>query len=132
MNVNPTVFRMLKFFVVFVLVVHFIACSFWYIARHGDYSSSWAPDRDQYADAPMGDKYAKALVFALAVMYGNEEGAQNTIENVFMSLCYMIALVVNAVIIGSVNTLLANMDHTAVAKKTQMDGVNEYMRFRKV
>jgi hypothetical protein len=58
----------------------------------------------------------------LAVNFGNEMGQSTLMENVYMSLGYLVALVVNAVIIGSAATLLSNMDTTAVAKKAQMDG----------
>ena len=53
-------------------------------------------------------------------------------EYVFSNVCLMLALLTNAVIIGSATNLLSNMDAGAVAKKTQMDGINGYMRFRKV
>lgn len=62
------------------------------------------------------------MTFALAVNFGNEMGQSTLVENLFMSAGYVIALIVNAVIIGSAATLLSNMDTTAVAKKAQMDG----------
>ncbi len=57
---------------------------------------------------------------------------ENDIEVIFSNVCLMLALLTNAIIIGSATTLLSNMDAGAVAKKTQMDGINGYMRFRKV
>lgn len=50
----------------------------------------------------------------------------------FSNLCLTLALLTNAVIIGSATNLLSNMDAGAVAKKNQLDGINGYMRFRKV
>lgn len=44
----------------------------------------------------------------------------------------MLALLTNAVIVGSATNLLSNMDAGAVARKSQMDSMNGYMRFRKV
>lgn len=52
-------------------------------------------------------------------------------QYMFSNICLMLALLTNAVIIGSATNLLSNMDAGAVAKKTQMDGINGYMRFRK-
>jgi hypothetical protein len=66
--------------------------------------------------------YNQAVEFALAVTFGNDMQPTNTTENAFMIVSYLIALIVNAVIIGSAATLLSNMDTTAVAKKEQMDG----------
>lgn len=53
-------------------------------------------------------------------------------EYAFSNVCLTLALLTNAVIIGSATNLLSNMDAATVAKKTQMDGINAYMRFRKV
>lgn len=59
------------------------------------------------------------------------EEPENDVEYVFSNICLTLALLTNAVIIGSATNLLSNMDAGAVAKKTQMDGINGYMRFRK-
>jgi hypothetical protein len=64
----------------------------------------------------------QAVEFALAVTFGNDMQSTNKTENAYMIVSYLIALIVNAVIIGSAATLLSNMDTTAVAKKEQMDG----------
>jgi hypothetical protein len=56
------------------------------------------------------------------VTFGNDMQSTNKTENAYMIVSYLIALIVNAVIIGSAATLLSNMDTTAVAKKEQMDG----------
>lgn len=47
-------------------------------------------------------------------------------------MCLMLALLTNAVIIGSATNLLSNMDAGAVAKKSQIDSINGYMRVQKV
>jgi len=60
------------------------------------------------------------------------QGPENNAEYVFSNICLTLALLTNAVIIGSATNLLSNMDAAAVAKKTQLDGVNGYMRFKKV
>lgn len=129
---NPAVYRVTTFFIIFSLIQHFLASAYWYISRTTNFESTWTPDVEVYEDAPLKDQYAKAIAFSLAVTFGNDMAPTNLRENVFMCVSYLIALVVNAVIIGSAATLLSNMDTTAVAKKEQMDGINEYMRFRKV
>lgn len=59
-------------------------------------------------------------------------GPDSDIGYAFSNICLALALLTNAVIIGSATNLLSNMDAGAVAKKTQMDGINGYMRYRKV
>lgn len=57
---------------------------------------------------------------------------ENDAEYAFSNLCLTLALLTNAVIIGSATNLLSTMDAGAMAKKTQLDEINGYMRFRKV
>ncbi|CAN0249407.1 unnamed protein product, partial [Ectocarpus sp. 8 AP-2014] len=90
----------------------------------------WVPEQE-YLDAALYKKYTRALYFSLVITYGNDLKPENDVEYVFSNICLTLALLTNAVIIGSATNLLSNMDAGAVAKKTQMDGINGYMRFRK-
>lgn len=53
-------------------------------------------------------------------------------EYIFSNVCLALALLANAVIIGSATNLMSNLDAGAVAKKQQIDEINTYMHFRKV
>eukprot|EP00903_Cladosiphon_okamuranus_P006812 g6640.t1 len=130
---NPSVFRIYVFVLAFVLVVHFIACGYWFVSRIADseFEGLWTPE-EEYLDAPLIRQYSRALYFSLVITYGNDLKPENDAEFVFSNLCLTLALLTNAVIIGSATNLLSNMDAGAVAKKTQLDGINGYMRFRKV
>ncbi|CAM9952116.1 unnamed protein product, partial [Ectocarpus sp. 12 AP-2014] len=129
---NPSMFRIYIFVFTFVLVVHFIACGYWFVSRTMDpeFEGLWVPE-EEYLDAALYEKYARALYFSLVITYGNDLKPENDVEYVFSNICLTLALLTNAVIIGSATNLLSNMDAGAVAKKTQMDGINGYMRFRK-
>ncbi|CBN74810.1 conserved unknown protein [Ectocarpus siliculosus] len=130
---NPSMFRIYIFVFTFVLVVHFIACGYWFVSRTTDpeFEGLWVPEQE-YLDAALYKKYTRALYFSLVITYGNDLKPENDAEYVFSNICLTLALLTNAVIIGSATNLLSNMDAGAVAKKTQMDGINGYMRFRKV
>ncbi|CAM9669824.1 unnamed protein product [Ectocarpus fasciculatus] len=129
---NPSMFRIYIFVFTFVLVVHFIACGYWFVSRTTDpeFEGLWVPEQE-YLDAALYLKYARALYFSLVITYGNDLKPENDVEYMFSNICLTLALLTNAVIIGSATNLLSNMDAGAVAKKTQMDGINGYMRFRK-
>ncbi|GLD92587.1 hypothetical protein PINS_up001146 [Pythium insidiosum] len=66
------------------------------------------------------------------VTTANDVGPTNTTEEVFTSLMLFVGIVINASIIGSAANLLANLDKVAIARKNQMDSINDYMRFKKV
>lgn len=80
-------------------------------------------------------KYTSINLLFLSInrlTFCNTTAPENNVEYVFSTLCLTLALVTNAVIIGSATNLLSNMDAGAVARKAQMDGINGYMRFQKV
>ncbi|CAM9312779.1 unnamed protein product, partial [Scytosiphon promiscuus] len=130
---NPAVFRIYIFVLAFVLVVHFIACGYWWVSRvtDPDFEGLWTPEQE-YLDIDLHLQYARAVYYSLVITYGNDLKPENNTEYVFSNICLTLALLTNAVIIGSATNLLSNMDAGAVAKKTQLDGINGYMRFRKV
>ncbi|CAN0288041.1 unnamed protein product, partial [Discosporangium mesarthrocarpum] len=130
-DLNPAVFRIYLFVVAFALVLHFIACGYWWISRDEGFGGYWTPE-EEYLAAPLSQQYARAVYFAFVITYGNDLRPESMMEYTYSIFCLGLALLVNAVIIGSAANLLSNMDTTAIAKKSHMDGINGYMRFRKV
>ncbi|CAN0099668.1 unnamed protein product [Ectocarpus sp. 12 AP-2014] len=70
---NPSMFRIYIFVFTFVLVVHFIACGYWFVSRTMDpeFEGLWVPEQE-YLDAALYEKYARALYFSLVITYGND------------------------------------------------------------
>ncbi|KAJ0405321.1 hypothetical protein P43SY_001080 [Pythium insidiosum] len=105
-SMNPSLMRMLSLTFIFLLSQHFIA--------------------------PLVQQYAHAIYFAIMVTTANDVAPTNMTEEVFTSLMLFVGIVINASIIGSAANLLANLDKVAIARKNQMDSINDYMRFKKV
>eukprot|EP00638_Chattonella_subsalsa_P009498 CAMPEP_0117744714 /NCGR_PEP_ID=MMETSP0947-20121206/6927_1 /TAXON_ID=44440 /ORGANISM="Chattonella subsalsa, Strain CCMP2191" /LENGTH=594 /DNA_ID=CAMNT_0005561723 /DNA_START=341 /DNA_END=2125 /DNA_ORIENTATION=+ len=127
MNANPAVFRMIKFICIFLFLIHLIACvyRFFIFEAHDAITSN-------IGNMTVMEEYSLAFHFSLAAASGNNMAPSSTSQEVWMSIFLLIGFVINATIIGSATNLLANLDSTAVAKKAQIDGINEYLRFRKV
>ncbi|KAJ0410712.1 hypothetical protein ATCC90586_008297 [Pythium insidiosum] len=107
-SMNPSLMRMLSLTFIFLLSQHYIA------------------------DSSLMRQYTNAMYFALMVTTANDVGPTNTTEKIFTSLMLFVGIVINASIIGSAANLLANLDKVAIARKNQMDSINDYMRFKKV
>ncbi|KAJ0405320.1 hypothetical protein P43SY_001079 [Pythium insidiosum] len=130
-SMNPSLMRMLSLTFIFLLSQHYIACSYYFISLRQNELTLWQPSLET-RDSSLMRQYTNAMYFALMVTTANDVGPTNTTEKIFTSLMLFVGIVINASIIGSAANLLANLDKVAIARKNQMDSINDYMRFKKV
>lgn len=130
-SMNPSMLRMLTLTLVFVISQHFIACTYFYLSTHQHEHTSWGPS-DATLASSLGEQYIYAFYFAIMVTTANDVSPTTSTEKLFTALMLFVGIVINASIIGSAANLLSNLDKAAIARKNQMDGINEYMRFKKV
>ena len=91
------------------------------------------PDcRFDLADADLKNKYLAAFHWALMATQAEMTTPQTSEQTLFSVVVLFIGLLVNASVVGSVASLMENMDQNSNARKQLMDDVNEYLRFRKV
>ncbi|KAG7393791.1 hypothetical protein PHYBOEH_006019 [Phytophthora boehmeriae] len=127
---NPSVLRMLKLTVIFLVSQHLIACTYYYISLNQSAHTTWAPEI-RTSDS-LGQQYMDAFYFAIMVTTANDVSPTTPIEKLFTSVMLFVGIVINASIIGSAANLLANLDKEEIARKNQMDSINDYLRFKKV
>jgi len=114
-NANPAVFRMIKFVVAFLFLIHLVTCGYRWILESETHG---AMTPEMMRSMTVAAQYANCLYFAFAIASGNDMGPSTINQELYMSLCLLLGFVINAVIIGSATNLLANLDSTAVAKKS--------------
>ena len=56
----------------------------------------------------------------------------NDIEFIVMSINYLIGILIFATIVGNVGSMISNMNASRSEFQRRMDGVKQYMEFRKV
>lgn len=93
--------------------------------------NGWTID-NRFAHDDLAIAYAHTLYFALVMMAGDTIDCETTTEVLFTSVCFLLHFAVTATIIGTATNVLSNMDMTQQLKKRQIDGVQDYMRYRKV
>ncbi|KAG1692327.1 hypothetical protein DVH05_025497 [Phytophthora capsici] len=131
-SMNPSMLRMLKLTVIFFVSQHLIACSYYYISLDQDTETTWAPAHDIRNSDSLGQQYVDAFYFAIMVTTANDVNPTTPTEKLFTSVMLFVGIVINASIIGSAANLLANLDKEEIARKNQMDSINDYLRFKKV
>ncbi|KAK1934635.1 Potassium voltage-gated channel subfamily H member 2 [Phytophthora citrophthora] len=131
-SMNPSMLRMLKLTVIFFVSQHLIACTYYYISLDQDSETTWAPAHEIRNSNSLGQQYVDAFYFAIMVTTANDVNPTTPIEKLFTSVMLFVGIVINASIIGSAANLLANLDKEEIARKNQMDSINDYLRFKKV
>ncbi|EEY53113.1 Voltage-gated Ion Channel (VIC) Superfamily [Phytophthora infestans T30-4] len=131
-SMNPSMLRMLKLTVIFLVSQHLIACTYYYISLNQSVDTTWAPTHDIRNSDSLGQQYVDAFYFAMMVTTANDVNPITPIEKLFTSVMLFVGIVINASIIGSAANLLANLDKEEIARKNHMDSINDYLRFKKV
>ncbi|KAF1334499.1 Voltage-gated ion channel, partial [Globisporangium splendens] len=108
-----------------------IRCNYFYGCSYQDEQTSWGPT-DEIRASSLVKQYVDAVYFAILVTTANGVAPTTDIEKVFTALMQFIGIVINASIIGSAANLLSNLDKAEIARKDQMDSINDYLRFKKV
>jgi CRP-like cAMP-binding protein len=131
-SMNPSMLRMLKLTVIFLVSQHLIACTYYYISLNQSVDTTWSPTYEIRNSDSLGQQYVDAFYFAIMVTTANDVNPTSPIEKLFTSVMLFVGIVINASIIGSAANLLANLDKEEIARKNQMDSINDYLRFKKV
>ncbi|KAG6604517.1 Voltage-gated Ion Channel (VIC) Superfamily [Phytophthora cinnamomi] len=114
------------------ILKHLIACTYYYISMNESVNTTWAPDPEVQSSDSLGQQYIDAFYFAIMVTTANDVGPKTSFEKLFTSVMLFVGIVINASIIGSAANLLSNLDKEEIARKDQMDSINDYLRFKKV
>eukprot|EP00937_MAST-01D_sp_MAST-1D-sp2_P000608 g608.t1 len=156
--VNPSLMRLVKLVGSFLLIIHFITCAYWGVVvlegphavhikfsgvgapgasssswsgSYADHLLQWLPDQDMF-DSDIGRRYLYSMHWAMLALLGSDTIPQSNTELWFTNGMLLLGVVVFASIVGSASSLLSSLDAYAEAKKTQMDSVKQYLRYRRV
>ncbi|DAZ94693.1 TPA: hypothetical protein N0F65_000008, partial [Lagenidium giganteum] len=127
-TMNPSLMRMSELTLIFFISQHFIACAYYFTSRQQNEDTGWGPNRT----GNLYESYVDSMYFAIMVTTANDVSPHTSTEKLFTSVMLVVGIIINASIIGSAANLLANMDKAEIARKNQMDSINDYLRFKKV
>jgi potassium voltage-gated channel Eag-related subfamily H protein 7 len=135
--IRPGVVRFVKLMSMYLYIVHITACIYWYLADpalHDDPAcASGTPLIWGVCDElSFGEQYTHALYWTSVVFMGNDSFPGTQTRKLFSLGVLLIGMMVNAVVIGSCASLLANLDSQAVMKQQLFDSINEHLAYHKV
>ena len=134
LTVNPALIRLGKFIFLFILVAHWVAC-LWleFVRLEGLRAQKWlgVHDFEDVAIWTVWDRYCQAFNWALATMVGyGGTIPQTATESVFSFVVVVVGVVMYVVVIGTVGTIVLNLDSAENSHREKIENMNEFFRLK--
>ncbi|KAL1503096.1 hypothetical protein AB1Y20_011159 [Prymnesium parvum] len=145
---HPAAIQLVKLLVLYFVVLHAVACFYWYTAVRTrdpfrpdtdcqkfkydqDRISIWAMC-DDMLDAGVDRQYARALYAAVLMMLGGDTYPTTSSHEMFSTAIMLLGVFTTSVIIGSCASLVASMGREAAAKQDHFDRLNSSLSYHHV
>ena len=133
-SLKPSVIRIAKSTFVIVFLAHFIGCVFFgVILLEGDAATTDFTGTVNITNRSLGSKYLRSFYWSFVTMTGYNNTNPNTqLETIFCIFVTMIGISLFATIIGTVGSLVTNLDSSKLYFRQKMDGINDYMKYKRI
>ena len=132
----PNVFRILNLILYILIIIHWNACLYFQI-------SSWIgfgetdfvyPDLTMAGNGELANMYIFSFYWSTLTLttIGETPNPEQNIEIVFVTVDFLVGVLIFATIVGNVGSMITNMNKSNAEFQHKMDGVKQYMEFRKV
>lgn len=134
-QLNPTFIRMCKLVIVIILINHWVACA-WFMIGSWETSSgdSWLISKSLQSVGKR-TQYMNSLYWAITTLttvgYGDITPTTE-IEITFTLMVMFLGVSMYAYIIGSVSSLISNLDAAQARYREKLDQIQTYMRENKI
>ena len=137
----PNIFRITTLVACIMMSIHWNACFFFLISRKvGLGEDGWAypspvdSNGNATAYASLSWKYLYSLYWSTLILttVGNVPGPATDWEFIFVTVDYLVGVLIFATIVGMVGEIITNMNSRQVDFQSRLDGIKQYMRYRKV
>ena len=133
LEVNPSLIRLGKFLFLFILSAHWVACV-WLMTikmEEDEAAEKWFGLND-FTDPDIWgiwDKYFQALNFAFVTMVGYGGAVPQTfLESMFSVISVSIGVVMYVVVIGTVGTIMLNLDTAENTHRQRTQNLNAFIK----
>lgn len=133
-SLKPSVIRIFKSSFVIVFLAHFIGCIFFLvIIIEGDDAKPDFTGTENIMGLPFRSQYIRSFYWSFVTMTGYNNTNPNTqLETIFSIFVTVMGISLFATIIGTVGSLVTNLDSSKLYFRQKMDGINDYMKYKRI
>ncbi|CAD5124725.1 DgyrCDS12995 [Dimorphilus gyrociliatus] len=135
----PNTFRITNLILYTLIIIHWNACFFFQVSAWiGFGSDDWvyfSINETLYPDnASLSRMYIYSFYWSTLTLttIGETPRPERDVEYVFVVLEFLIGVLIFATIVGNVGSMISNMNASKAEFQQRMDGVKQYMEFRRV
>ena len=129
-------FRILNLVLYILIIIHWNACIYFAISHAiGFGKDRWVyPNTSDPVYQRLTRKYIYSFYWSTLTLttIGETPQPEEDIEYLFVVVDFLIGVLIFATIVGNVGSMITNMNATRAEFQQKMDGVKQYMEFRKV
>ncbi|KAK5642984.1 hypothetical protein RI129_009151 [Pyrocoelia pectoralis] len=131
----PNVFRICKVLLAILVLIHWNACLYFAISYAiGFGTDNWVYNIDGPKNSTLTRQYIYSFYWSTLTLttIGETPVPENDAEYLFVVADFLAGVLIFATIVGNIGSMISNMNLARVDFQNRMDGVKQYMAFRKV
>ncbi|KRT82773.1 cNMP binding protein, partial [Oryctes borbonicus] len=131
----PNVFRICKVVLAILVLIHWNACLYFAISYAiGFGTDSWVYNLNGTVNSTLMRQYIYSFYWSTLTLttIGETPVPENDAEYLFVVADFLAGVLIFATIVGNIGSMISNMNVARVDFQNRMDGVKQYMAFRKV
>ncbi|XP_050423885.1 cyclic nucleotide-gated cation channel subunit A isoform X2 [Adelges cooleyi] len=131
----PNVFRICKVVFAILILIHWNSCLYFaisYVIGFG--SDNWVYNLQGVRNSSLSRQYIYCFYWSTLTLttIGETPQPENELEHVFVVADFLAGVLIFATIVGNIGSMISNMNVARVEFQNRMDGVKQYMAFRRV
>ncbi|XP_047525066.1 cyclic nucleotide-gated cation channel subunit A-like [Pieris napi] len=131
----PNAFRICKVVMAILVLIHWNACLFFAISYAiGFGTDNWVYNITGSRNETLAHQYIYSFYWSTLTLttIGETPQPEIDVEYIFVVLDFLAGVLIFATIVGNIGSMISNMNVARVEFQNKMDGVKQYMAFRKV
>ncbi|KAL1130950.1 hypothetical protein AAG570_012191 [Ranatra chinensis] len=131
----PNSFRICKVVFAIIVLIHWNACFYFAISYAiGFGSDNWVYNLTGPKNSTLSRQYIYSFYWSTLTLttIGETPQPENDIEYLFVVADFLAGVLIFATIVGNIGSMISNMNVARVEFQNKMDGVKQYMAFRRV
>lgn len=133
-SIHPGFIRIIKCFIILIILCHNFACFYWYISLlEGFTTNDWVPPLEITSSMTI-HQYWYSLFFAITVTMGVGMNISpiSLVEIIYSFFSIIIGMFMYGLLLGSATSALMSLDEEDAELRKQLDSLNMFMRKKKV